>query len=126
MCIFVNTFMTVKMNSHPCLVMQEFQNKQQNFLRLANTSRTMQTARSVVEKTSIERHIMKQLVYWQLYLTVPNIACSFRTIVNKCRILGCKSVCCVQYARANIMGQEGSSSGEKIKEDFLYEALGTV
>ena len=122
----VNTLMTVKTNSHPCLVMQEFQNEQQNFSRLAKTSRTMQTARSMVEKKSIERHIMKQLVYWQLYLTVPNIACSFRTIANKCRILGSKSVCCVQYARANIMGQEESSSEEKIKEDFQYEALGTV
>lgn len=59
-CISVNTFMTVKKNSHPCLVIQEFQNEQQNFSRVAKTSRTIQIARSMVEK-STERHIMKQL-----------------------------------------------------------------
>lgn len=59
-CISVNTFTTVK-NSHPCLVMQEFQNEhQRNFSRLAKTSRTMQTAKSMVETKSTERHTTKQ------------------------------------------------------------------
>lgn len=59
--ISVNTFTTVK-NSHPCLVKQEFQNEhQRNFSRLAvKASRTMQTAKSMVETKSTERHTTKQ------------------------------------------------------------------
>lgn len=70
-CISVNTFMTVKMNSHPRHVMQEFQNEQQNFSRLAKTSRTMQTARSMVEKKSIDE-VYNETVYWQLLATISN------------------------------------------------------